>query len=148
MDLTLDACSYDLKVSPNFDTFTFDGDVSIELTVNKDSLTGDLAKQITLHSKELCFVTASFKAPGKDAVSAEEIRVNLKATTVTFCFPEEIPSDAETLILSIQFSGFLNNQMAGFYRSKVCFEAVSKGWCDTCLLIFLLLRHSMPVYGH
>ena len=42
----------------------------------------------------------------------------MKETTVTFCFPQEIPADAKTLILSIQFSGFLNNQMAGFYRSK------------------------------
>ena len=76
----------------------------------------DLKKQITLHSKELCYVSASYKVKDAAPVTAEEIRINLKATTVTFCFPEEIPNDAETISLSIQFSGFLNNQMAGFYR--------------------------------
>lgn len=101
--------SYDLKITPNFSTFVFEGDISIEFTVNKEELKDDLKKQITLHSKELCYVSASFKAGADSAapVAAEEIRVNLKATTVTFLFPDEIPATAETLTLSIQFSGFL-----------------------------------------
>lgn len=51
-------------------------------------------------------------------VNAEEIRFNLKATTVTLCFSEEIPNDAKTILLHIKYTGFLNNQMAGKY-SKI-----------------------------
>jgi hypothetical protein len=98
------------------EAFTFDGDVSIDLVVQKDALVEHLKKEITLHSKELCYLSASYRAKDGAPVAAEEIRLNLKATTVTFVFPEEIPADSETLVLSIQFSGFLNNQMAGFYR--------------------------------
>lgn len=118
-------------MTPDFNNFTFEGEVSISLTVNKEYLTEDLKKQITLHAKELNFNSASFRVADKDdeemvkhrtqphtAVSAEEIRMNLKDTTVTFCFPEEIPETAQSLVLHISFSGFLNNQMAGFYRSK------------------------------
>ena len=119
-------------MTPNFDNFTFDGDVSISLTVNKELLTGDLKKQITLHAKELNFQSATFKVADKDDeemaknasdshhmhVVADEIRVNLKDTTATFCFPSEIPETARSIVLDISFSGYLNNQMAGFYRSK------------------------------
>jgi len=50
-------------------------------------------------------------------VEAEEIRVNMKATTVTFLFPSNIPPSSK-LELTIDYTGFLNNQMAGFYRSS------------------------------
>lgn len=118
-------------MTPHFGNFTFEGEVSISLTVNKEFLSGDLKRQITLHAKELNFQAASFKVPDKDdeemaanrteahrTVNAEEIRVSLKDTTVTFCFPEDIPETASSLVLDISFSGYLNNQMAGFYRSK------------------------------
>ena len=65
-------------MTPNFSTFTFEGDVSIELTVNKEALVGDLKKQITLHSKELCYISAYFKVADKEdaaAVTADEFRV-------------------------------------------------------------------------
>jgi len=47
---------------------------------------------------------------------ATQIRVNIKTTTVTFVFAESIPKSSY-IILTIDFVGFLNNQMAGFYRS-------------------------------
>ena len=150
--------SYDLKVTPNFDTFTFEGDVSIELVVRKDQLVGDLKKQITLHSKELCYVSASYTissssaaisnddTPAPAAVAAEEIRVNLKATTVTFCFPEEIPLDATSVVLSIQFSGFLNNQMAGFYRSKYTDIEGKEQWMASTQFEALDARRCFPCF--
>lgn len=49
---------------------------------------------------------------------ASEINLNLTAHTVTFVFPDAIPDTAQTIVLSIEYSGFLNNQMAGFYRSS------------------------------
>ena len=45
-----------------------------------------------------------------------QIHVNFKATTVTFVFPEALPASA-AITLHIEYTGCLNNQMAGFYRS-------------------------------
>ena len=76
-----------------------------------------------MHAKELCFVSASFVTKDGNAnsapVEAEEIRDNKKATTVTFVFPETatVPASS-TILLTIHYVGFLNNQMAGFYRSS------------------------------
>jgi len=138
---------YDLKVTPNFDTFTFDGDVAIVLTVQKDQLVGDLKRQVTMHSKELCYVSASFSSSANPkAVTAEEIHVNLKATTVTFCFPEDISADVESITLSIQFSGFLNNQMAGFYRSKYTDIDGKEQWMGSTQFEALDARRCFPCY--
>ncbi len=43
--------------------------------------------------------------------------MNNKMHTVTFVFGEVIPAEA-SLVLTIKYTGFLNNEMAGFYRSK------------------------------
>ncbi|KAL9181995.1 hypothetical protein ACHAXT_012338 [Thalassiosira profunda] len=104
---------YDLKFAPNFDDFTFAGVTAIELTT-----TADVGREIKMHAKELCFSTASYVVKGGDgmATEAEEIAVNTKATTVAFRFGQDIPPNA-TLILSVEYTGFLNNKMAGFYRS-------------------------------
>ena len=106
---------YDLKLTPDLEAFTFNGDITIELTTSAD-LEKD-CKEIVMHAKELCFISASFVVAGAAAVEAEEIRDNKKATTVTFSFPEAIPASS-TITLAIKYIGFLNNQMCGFYRSS------------------------------
>ncbi|KAL7538749.1 hypothetical protein ACHAXR_008772 [Thalassiosira sp. AJA248-18] len=108
---------YDLKFSPDFENFTFAGDTNIELTTTSSVNVGN---EIKMHAKELCFATASYVVKGVgdgEEKVADEIRVNIKETTVTFVFGENLPANA-SLILSIQYTGFLNNQMAGFYRSS------------------------------
>lgn len=103
---------YDLKLVPDMKQFTFDGIVSIEM--NTSASAGD-HKTITLHAKELLFKSAKFQV-GEKVVEAEEIHVHFKATTVSFVFPEALPAST-TIILTIDYTGSLNNQMAGFYRS-------------------------------
>ena len=71
-----------------------------------------------MHCKELCFASASYLVKGTDDVrEAEQINVNFKANTVTFVFGDALPASA-SLVLTIKYSGFLNNEMAGFYRSS------------------------------
>mmetsp|Transcript_27434 Transcript_27434/g.64303 ORF Transcript_27434/g.64303 Transcript_27434/m.64303 type:complete len:894 (-) Transcript_27434:208-2889(-) len=108
--------SYDLKVIPDMSAYTFDGLVSIVM-VTGESFSDDESKKITLHSKELLYRSAEFLTVDSGTiVKADEIRVNLKETTVTFVFPESIPKSSK-ITLNIDFAGCLNNQMAGFYRS-------------------------------
>mmetsp|Transcript_42218 Transcript_42218/g.88662 ORF Transcript_42218/g.88662 Transcript_42218/m.88662 type:complete len:973 (-) Transcript_42218:176-3094(-) len=133
---------YDLKFVPDFENFTFAGHTTIELSTSAalDSGDGDGdgdvgldRNSITMHAKELCFSTASYvvvkdatddgdgdgttTANEEEKCEVEEIRVNKKSTTVTFVFGKALPANS-TLILTIEYTGFLNNQMAGFYRSS------------------------------
>mmetsp|Transcript_29685 Transcript_29685/g.53877 ORF Transcript_29685/g.53877 Transcript_29685/m.53877 type:complete len:887 (-) Transcript_29685:86-2746(-) len=112
---TINPIRYDLKFTPDLENFTFSGETTIEVTTS-----ADVGNDITMHAKELCFATASYVVKGEsgeEVHEVEEIRVNMKATTVTFVFGGVLPANA-TLILKIEYTGFLNNQMAGFYRSS------------------------------
>lgn len=40
------------------------------------------------------------------------------AETVTLEFPSELPSGSGEVVLAIQYTGILNDQMRGFYSSK------------------------------
>jgi len=117
--LNIPYLSYDIKVTPDFEAFTFKGEIVIHLKT-KPELEKD-CKEIVMHAKELCFISASFTIAGKDepAVKAEEFRDNKKATTVTFVFPETVPASS-TVILTIQYMGFLNNQVR--YHTYATFE--------------------------
>lgn len=108
---------YDIKLTPDFEKFTFDGEVTIHLETT-DTLE-KACKDITMHAKELCFLSASVQVTGGGpAVEAVEIRDHKKETTITFVFPDGTIAPSSTLVLHIQYIGFLNNQMAGFYRSS------------------------------
>ena len=113
------ATKYDLKLTPDLVKFSFDGIVTIDFTTSTDGeITEEQSKCITLHSKELMYREAKVTLPDGKVVTAEEIRVNTKATTVTFLFPEAVvTSSASSIKLTVDFVGCLNNQMAGFYRS-------------------------------
>lgn len=124
-------CRYALTLTPNLDTYKFAGNVQIEMNVNASKINTDNASKVTLHAKELAFVAAEYKvlevSPAKDSnsdsidnavVKATEINANLKETTVDFVFEKGVPLDASKVLVSIEFVGFLNNQMAGFYRSS------------------------------
>lgn len=96
------------------DAFTFEGTASIVLTTSEDCATNE----ITLHAKELCFISAHYSVGDEPEVDAQEFRVGLKTTTATLIFTEELPANRDDVLLTIKYTGFLNNQMAGFYRSS------------------------------
>uniref|UniRef100_A0A7S3P4T9 Aminopeptidase n=1 Tax=Amphora coffeiformis TaxID=265554 RepID=A0A7S3P4T9_9STRA len=110
---------YDLALEPDLEAFTFKGKVVISFAIDADKLDDEeVAKTITLHAKELTFISASYSIDDDPTViPAEEIRVNLKATTVTFYFGTPLTTNASRVRLTIEYTGFLNDQMAGFYRS-------------------------------
>jgi len=116
---------YDIKITPDLDAFTFTGEMVVKL-----STSADIAKdccEIVMHAKELCFVSASYVVVGGEdgesesengaSFAAEQMNDHKKATTITFIFATPLPPSS-TLRLTIHFIGFLNNQMAGFYRSS------------------------------
>jgi aminopeptidase N len=107
-------------LTPDLEAFTFAGTCEITFTVDATKLNDENSKEITLHAKELCFASAEYIVlddTTSTPVPADEILVNVKATTVKFVFGHGIPRTAAKIKMSIKYNGFLNNQMAGFYRS-------------------------------
>jgi len=83
---------YDIKLTPDFENYTFTGHTAIEVQTNTDVATNE----IIIHSKELCYKSASYIVKDGDGTiyKADEIRVNFKATTVSFVFTDKLPASA------------------------------------------------------
>lgn len=97
--------------------FTFGATIKIEFKVDKEKLNDSNNKVITLHAKELLFESAAFQH-GNASYSAQQMNLNMKEHTVQFIFDQAIPASEDKIVLTVNYKGFLNNQMAGFYRSS------------------------------
>ena len=119
---------YEVQLTPDLKAFTFQGTCHIKFRVDPSKLDDTNRNVVTLHSKELCISSAQYivlegsdessKSTSPTPVNASEILLNVKATTVAFTFEKDIPAEATTIQMTIQYMGYLNNQMAGFYRSE------------------------------
>lgn len=75
---------------------------------------------VSLHSKEIYIMEASFAASGEGdgaagkPVEAEVISFNTKLTTATFTFPEPLVKGKGTLMLKFQCD--INNQVGKMWR--------------------------------
>jgi len=106
-----DSCKpvrYEIKITPDLTNFTFEIKERVECEISKDTTS------ITMHSREIGFWSCSFASGGK-TFAAKSISTDLDLMTVCFDFGETLPQG--TGFLSIDATGQLNNQMAGFYRS-------------------------------
>jgi len=103
---------YDLTLEPDLERFTFEGVVKIDVKVNVAT------EVVSVHQKQLVISEAKFtpSEAGAKAMEAEEITLKVKDMTATFGFAEVLPVGDG--VLEIKFRGILNDQMAGFYRSK------------------------------
>lgn len=100
---------YDVTLEPNLEKFTFDGKVLIDFDVQEES------KSISLHTVELDIHSAQIKS-GDGVFSASSAVTYDKNTQVSkIDLSNAIPKGKAQL--EIKFSGQLNDQMAGFYRS-------------------------------
>jgi aminopeptidase N len=130
---------YHITVEPDLERFTFEGFVKIDCDVNVAT------DSITVHQRELLISEVTFRpaADGVAAIEASEITLKPKDQFAIFGFPEVLPTGNGSL--EIKFKGTLNNQMAGFYRSKykdskgvdrhmACtqFEAIDARRCFPC----------------
>ncbi len=100
---------YRIMLRPDLEAFTFYGEETIYLTLDKPS------KQITLHSIDLEIDSAEF-IHGNKETWAGKISYDTKAETATFTFPKAIQTGKGELKLI--FRGILNDKMRGFYRSQ------------------------------
>lgn len=99
---------YSLRLRPDFDNFTFSGTESIDIEVIQPS------NAITLNAVDLeiasaQIITAAGTLDGSIQLDRENERVIVS-------FAKQIPVGDGTLELS--FTGLLNDQLSGFYRSR------------------------------
>jgi len=109
--INYDISIYDIELGGNFG---YQGTVSILSKIIKNS------KEIVLNSHELKIHSAEVQlehTKTQQAFVASNISYDAPRQRVTLSFPEEIPLSEKAVIL-IKFQGTINNDMAGFYRSK------------------------------
>ena len=100
---------YTLRVKPNLDQFTFQGNESIDINVMEPT------QEIVLNALELEIASATLHCGGS-TINAESITLDEDRQTATLSFGQRIPTgDAR---LDISFTGILNDNMHGFYRSE------------------------------
>lgn len=98
---------YDLRVEPNFETFKFKGLVKIDLKVNDPKI-----NEVQLNAIDIDIHSAKIGSS-----NAKDIKYDSDNQVSTFSFADDVLS-GEKVTLEIDFTGVLNDNMAGFYRAK------------------------------
>ena len=101
---------YAITLTPDLEGFTFAGEETIDLELS------EAVSAISLNAIELEVSWAELTPAGGGAISTSGITLDEEMETVTFTFDREIPAGAASL--AIRFSGTLNDQLRGFYRSR------------------------------
>jgi len=109
--------SYKLKIHPDLESFTFSGSEVIHIKIDKD------ANKITIHSKDLDIETVKIKI-GKTEQFSSKITYDKEKETSTFYFKNKIKKGIGEL--SIIFSGIINDNLRGFYKSKYVLNGKEK----------------------
>ena len=102
---------YDLTLEPDFDNFTYEGVVTIDLDVAEDTTS------ISLNTKELQIHSTAVHSNGATISSNPDVSYD-KATQTTIVKFDKTLSKGQTAQLRHIFTGTLNDDMAGFYRSS------------------------------
>ena len=100
--------AYRLILTPDLDAATFSGAVEIDLDVR------EAVTEFSLNGIELVVSAATVTTGNTTMISATPV-ANETYETLTFVFAEALPVGPATVLLS--FTGILNDQLHGFYRS-------------------------------
>ncbi|KAK2761286.1 Aminopeptidase 2 mitochondrial [Arachnomyces sp. PD_36] len=103
---------YDLTLEPDFEKFTYEGSVVIDLDVVEDTTS------IALNTLELD-IHSTTVTDGSGVVVSDKPELTFDADnqTTTVKFEKAIPAGTKAQ-LKHTFTGYLNDNMAGFYRSS------------------------------
>ncbi|KAI9812822.1 MAG: Aminopeptidase 2 mitochondrial [Thelocarpon impressellum] len=102
---------YDLTLEPNFEDFSYEGTVIIDLDVNQDSTS------ISLNTIDLDIRSTKVSSGSSLISSTPTVSYNEDSQTTTISFDKALPAGSKAQ-LHQTFKGVLNDKMAGFYRSS------------------------------
>ncbi|HXX92341.1 MAG TPA: M1 family metallopeptidase, partial [Planctomycetota bacterium] len=120
--------AYRLTLEPDLQTFTFAGEVAIDLDVRQATT------EVVLHSVDLAIQSASLG----------EVRMDPARERATVVAREPLKPGPATLTL--RFTGTLNDKMRGFYRSTYTRPDGSKGVMATTQFESTSARHAFPCF--
>src|SRR5437867_1821088 len=101
---------YTIELRPDLTRFTFQGEESVAIRVLRP------VKTIELNASQLEVTQAALRLPGGRTVPAAKVEHLQDAQRLRLTFEASIPKGIATLHLV--FHGVLNDELAGFYRSK------------------------------
>ena len=101
---------YDITLVPDLTNFTFRGEQTVDVAIAAPT------QSISVNATELDIAHVQLTLAGGAIVYPTDVQANEEAETVTFTFGEEIP--AGNAALNMHFTGTLNDQLRGFYRSR------------------------------
>ncbi|KAJ4344702.1 Aminopeptidase 2 mitochondrial [Didymosphaeria variabile] len=130
---------YDLTLEPDFEKATYEGSVTIDLDVVENST------EITLNTIDLKIHSAKVTSGDKLISSSPELTNDDDAQTTKVGFKDTIPGGAKAS-LTLTFTGTLNDNMAGFYRSSFKAEDGSKTWLATTQMEPTDARRAFPCF--
>ncbi|KAH8729276.1 peptidase family M1-domain-containing protein [Ilyonectria robusta] len=102
---------YDLTLEPDFETFKYEGTVVIDFDVVEDSTS------ISLNTVDLDIHETIIESAGATVSSTPALSYNKDTQTTTVAFDQTIAA-GQKIRLTQRFTGTLNDEMAGFYRSS------------------------------
>jgi puromycin-sensitive aminopeptidase len=105
---------YELRLAPDLERATFDGDIRIEAVVH------ERVAEIVLHAAELSVGVAQLHAPG---TSPAPLVTRLDPETERLVLTPPRPLDPGPVAIRIEFSGVLNDALRGFYLSEFTDDA-------------------------
>jgi puromycin-sensitive aminopeptidase len=101
---------YDITLAPDLEQFTFKGEETIELMVESNT------PSITFNATELEIQHSQVTLENGKVILPHEMTSNPEFETITLSFEDELPKGK--ILLNIHFTGILNDQLRGFYRSS------------------------------
>jgi puromycin-sensitive aminopeptidase len=113
---------YSILLYPDLEVHTFTGEETISLKLEKN------VREITLHCLELVITSAKILF-GREMLEADAISYDEKAETATFYFSKSIPKGNAKLMLA--WTGILNDNMRGFYKSRYTVEGSERFMATT-----------------
>src|SRR5437016_3285982 len=111
---------YNLELRPDLQRFTFTGDESITIRVRKP------VKSIELNASQLEVTKATLSRRGERPLAAKDIELLKDRQRLRLTFESTIPVGEATLRLG--FTGTLNDELAGFYRSRYTMSNGAQGY--------------------
>ncbi|KNC84831.1 hypothetical protein SARC_02972 [Sphaeroforma arctica JP610] len=103
---------YNLNLTPDLINHVFTGFEDIDILIQESTDT------ISLNTKEIEVQSAYVTLADSTQVKATKIDSSLKDQITVFTFDQTLKAQDDTVSLHIEFTGTLNDKMAGFYRSK------------------------------
>lgn len=129
---------YTLTLAPDLTSFTFTGNVVIDLEVVTAT------ERIMLNAAELQIDRAELTLSDGNTLPVTDISLDETYETATFSFGRAIPQG--TAKLHIAFTGTLNDQLRGFYRSQYTDASGSQRYIATTQFEATDARRAFPCW--